>query len=72
MLAGQWHCHSVGAGMLMSEEKGPNNQHEVEGVERRWRMERYKGWKHGGGCYVGELHNMIDNNCFFKHYSFLV
>ncbi len=37
------HSHSVGAGMLVSEEEGPNNQHEVEGVEGRQRGECYKG-----------------------------
>jgi hypothetical protein len=55
----------------MSEEERPSNQHEVEGVERRRRRESYKGWKRGGVCYGGGgLHNMINNNCFFKHYSF--
>ncbi len=33
----------VGAGTLVSEEEQPDNQHEVEGVEGRWRGERYKG-----------------------------
>jgi hypothetical protein len=45
--------------MLMSEEEEPVNQHEVEGVEGRQRRENYKGWKRGGGCYGGGLHNMI-------------
>jgi hypothetical protein len=53
----------------MSEEEGPNNEHEVEGVQGRWRREHYKGWKWGGGCYGGGVHNMIDNNYFFKHYQ---
>jgi hypothetical protein len=38
-LVGQWRSHSVDAGMLVSEEKGPNNHHEVEGVEGRQRGE---------------------------------
>ncbi len=37
------HSHSVGVGTLVSEEEGPNNQHEVEGVEDRRRGEHYKG-----------------------------
>ncbi len=37
----------------MSEEEGPDNQHEVEGVEGRQRGERYKGQKWGGGCCGG-------------------
>ncbi len=60
-LAGRWCCHSFGAGMLMSEEEGPDNQHYVEGVEGRQRREHFKGLKCGGGCYGGALHNMIDN-----------
>ncbi len=28
---------------LVSEEEAPDNQHEVEGVEWRWRGERYIG-----------------------------
>ncbi len=42
-LAGQWRTHSVGASTLVSEEEGPDNQHEVEGVEGRQR----------GECYIG-------------------
>ncbi len=34
--------HSVGAGTLVSEEEGPDNQHEVEGVEGRQMGEHYK------------------------------
>ncbi len=37
------HSHSVGTGTLVLEEEGPGNQHEVEGVEGRWRGKRYKG-----------------------------
>ncbi len=37
------HSHSVGTGTLVSEEEGPNNQHEVEGVDGRRRGEHYKG-----------------------------
>ncbi len=36
-LAGRWRSHSVGAGTLVSEEEGPNNQNEVEGLEGRRR-----------------------------------
>ncbi len=43
VLAGQLHSHSVGAGTMMSEEEGSDNQHEVEGVEGRRREERYIG-----------------------------
>ncbi len=42
----RWVCgglsHSVGASTLVSEEEGPNNQHEVEGVEGRQMEEHYK------------------------------
>jgi hypothetical protein len=31
-LVGRRRSHSVGAGMLVSEEEGPYNQHEVEGM----------------------------------------
>ncbi len=33
MLAGQWCSHNVASGTLVSEEEGPDNQHEVVGVE---------------------------------------
>jgi hypothetical protein len=33
MLAGRWCSHSVASGTLVSEEEGPDNQHEVVGVE---------------------------------------
>ncbi len=36
-------CHSIGIGMLVSEEEGPDNQYKVEGVEGRQRGEHYKG-----------------------------
>ncbi len=63
-MAGQWHCHSVGASMLVSEEEEPDNHHEVEGVEGRRKGKHYKGWKQGGGCHGGGMHNVI-NNIFF-------
>jgi hypothetical protein len=28
---GRWHCHSFGADALVSEEEGPDNQHEWKG-----------------------------------------
>ena len=31
VLLGWWRCHGVGAGVLVSEGEGPDNQHEVEG-----------------------------------------
>jgi hypothetical protein len=31
LLLGWWHCRGVGAGLLVSEGEGPDNQHEVEG-----------------------------------------
>jgi hypothetical protein len=30
-LVGRWHCHSFGTGALVSEEEGPDNQHEWKG-----------------------------------------
>ena len=33
MLAGRWCSHSVASGTLVSEEEGPDNLHEVVGVE---------------------------------------
>ncbi len=41
--AGRWPSHSVGPGMLVSEEEGPDNHHEVEGVEGRQKGELYIG-----------------------------
>jgi hypothetical protein len=43
VLVGGWHSYSVGTGTLMSKEEGPNNLHEVEGIEGMWRGEHYKG-----------------------------
>jgi hypothetical protein len=36
-----WHCPIVGASTLVSEEEGPDNQYEVEGVEGRWRVKSF-------------------------------
>ena len=43
VVAGRWCSHSVASGTLVSEEEGPDNQHEVVGVEGRQRGEHYKG-----------------------------
>ncbi len=33
VVVGRWCSHSVASGTLVSEEEGPDNQHEVAGVE---------------------------------------
>ena len=43
VLAGRWCSHSVASGTLVSEEEGPDNQHEGGRGRGERRGERYKG-----------------------------
>jgi hypothetical protein len=45
---GQGRCHGVGAGALVSEGEGPDNQQEVEGGRREWGATS-TSWSWGGG-----------------------
>jgi hypothetical protein len=68
---GQGRCHGIGAGTLVLEGEGPDNQHEVEGGRGEGGGGSVKEGAgvvvvvRGGGCII-----TISNN-FFKHYYFL-
>ena len=55
-LEGQWSCHDVGSGTLVSEGERPYNQHEMEGGRGEGggeREERDKGGRRVGCCEGG-------------------